>query len=92
MDLEIILSFTKITISKIFLGDDILIIVKGGDKFHIGTSVLAVPRPSLSRDGTVSVTSSVLNVIGHKDEVICRILCKDAANYFILMADYIQYG
>lgn len=82
MESEIILSFTKIVISKIFLGDDILIVVKGGDKPHIGTTVLAIPRSSLTGDGTVSTTSSVLNVTGHKDEVICRILAEKASKKY----------
>lgn len=82
MESEITLSFTKIVISKKFLGDDILIVVKGGDKPHIGTTVLAVPRPSLTRDGTVSTTASVLNVTGHKDEMICRILAEKASKKY----------
>lgn len=82
MDLEITLSFAEITISKIFFGDDLLIAVKGGDKHHIGAAVLAIPRPSLSGDGTASTTSSVLNVTGHKDEVICRILAEKASKKY----------
>ncbi len=82
MESEIILSFTTIAISKIFMGDDILISVRGGDKPHIGTTVLAVPRPSLTGDGTVSTTSSVLNVTGHKDEDICRILAEKASKKY----------
>ena len=72
----------KVIISKEFLGDDILITVKGGDKPHIGSTVLSVPRPSLSGDGTVSTTSSVLNVTGHKDEMLCRILAEKAAKKY----------
>ena len=82
MKSEIILSFTKIVISTEFLGDDILITVSGGDKPHIGTAVLTVPRPSLTGDGSVSATSSVLNVTGHKDEDICRILAEKASKKY----------
>lgn len=82
MESEIILSFAKIVISKSFLGDDLLIVVRGGDKPHIGTTVLAVPRSSLSGDGSVSTTSSVLNVSGHKDEMICRILAEKASKKY----------
>ncbi|MDE5931801.1 MAG: hypothetical protein K2H40_04870 [Lachnospiraceae bacterium] len=82
MESEIALSFSRIVISKKFLGDDILITVKGGDKPHIGTVVLAVSRPSLTGDGSVSTTSSVLNVTGHKDEVICRILAEKASKKY----------
>lgn len=78
----ITLSFARITISAEFLGDDILIAVSGGDRPHIGTAVLAVPRPSLTGDESVSATSSVLNVTGHKDEVICRMLAEKAARKY----------
>lgn len=79
---EIILSFAKIEIETKFLGDDILILVKGGNKPHIGTAVLAVPRPSLTGDASVSATSSVINVTGHKDEVICRMLAEKASKKY----------
>lgn len=46
---------------------------------HIGCCVLAQPRPSLAGDGKVSATSSVLNVVGHKDEALCRYLAERAA-------------
>ena len=82
MESEIKLSFSKIVISKMFLGDDILIVIKGGDKPHIGTAVLAVSRPSLTGDGSGSTTSSVLNVTGHKDEDICRILAEKASKKY----------
>ena len=38
---------------------------------------MAVPRPSLSGNGERSVTSSVMNLTGHKDENICRMLAED---------------
>ena len=47
-----------------------------GDKPHIGCVVQAVPRPSLTNDGSISVTSSVLNLTGHKDEFLCRKLAE----------------
>lgn len=53
MRTELALSFTRIVISVKFVGDDMLIIVEGGDKPHIGTAVLAVPRPSLTDDGSL---------------------------------------
>ena len=54
------------------IGEDILLYIQGGDKPHIGCTVMAVPRPSLSGNGERSVTSSVMNLTGHKDESICR--------------------
>lgn len=58
------------------VGSDILICLSGGSHPHIGCVVQAVPRPSLKGDGTVSATSSVLNLTGHKEEVLCRMLAE----------------
>lgn len=66
------LSFGELLIEEKAIGDDLLICVSGGEKPHIGCCVLAIPRPSLAGDGSISATSSVLNVTGHKDEEICR--------------------
>ena len=43
-----------------------------GGQTHIGAVVLALPRESLRRDGSISCTSSVLNVLGHQDELVAR--------------------
>lgn len=71
-----LLSFTEINIQVSKLGNDYNIIVYGGERPHVGCTVLAVPRPSLKGDGTISTTASVLNVTGHKDEMICRYLAE----------------
>lgn len=43
-------------------------IVVGGGMSHVGTLILAEPRPSLRGDGSRSATSSVINRLGHLDE------------------------
>ena len=53
-----------------------MLCVSGGTKPHIGCVVQAVPRLSLSGDGTQSATASVLNLTGHKDEFLCRKLAE----------------
>ena len=58
------------------IGEDLVLTLSGGEKPHIGCVVQAVPRPSLSGDGTISVTSSVINLTGHKDEFLCRRLAE----------------
>lgn len=77
--IERVLSFAVITVYIRKLGADCSIIIQGGEKPHIGSAVLAVPRPSLTGDKTVSATSSVMNVTGHKDEEICRYLAETVA-------------
>lgn len=66
------LSFSTLEIEINPVGDDIFILIRGGDKPHIGSAVLAIPRKSLRDENKISCTSSVLNVTGHKDEKICR--------------------
>ena len=73
------LSFSEMHMSVAMVGDDCQITVYGGDTPHIGSVVLAVPRESLSGDGTLSATSSVINVVGHKDEAVLRLLAEKCA-------------
>ena len=68
------LSFAELVIEKEKVGDDLMVLVYGGDKPHLGCTVMSVPRQSLSGDGSLSCTSSVLNLTGHKDEEICRMI------------------
>lgn len=59
-------------INAAFAGEDVLVCLQGGDRPHLGCVVQTEPRESLTGDGSVSATSSVLNYPGHKDEVVCR--------------------
>ena len=71
------------------IGEDLVLTLSGGEKPHIGCVVQAVPRPSLSGDGTISVTSSVINLTGHKDEFLCRRLaenrCRETGKVVVYM-------
>lgn len=70
------LTFTNIYAEISRLGEDYHILLSGGERPHIGCTVLAVPRQSLDRSGKMSSTASVLNVTGHKDEEVCRYLAE----------------
>jgi hypothetical protein len=60
--------------------EGVQVYVGGGTRAHIGSVALSQPRPSLSGDESASSTTSVLNLLGHKDdslavplaEQICR--------------------
>lgn len=69
----------ELTASAGVVGKDILLLLQGGDMPHLGCVVQAIPRESLSGDGSMSATSSVLNLIGHKDEYLCRKLAEIVA-------------
>ena len=62
----------QLEISAALIGEDVLLCLQGGERPHLGCVVQTEPRESLSGDGSVSATSSVLNFPGHKDEVVCR--------------------
>ncbi len=72
----------KVVAEVKIIGDDLMISVWGGTKPHIGSISVSVPRPGL-KDGTrMSSTSSVINLIGHKDEVIARKFSEQLAAKF----------
>ena len=54
------------------IGSDLLVVLCGGDKPHIGSIAVALPRPSLKEKKLMSSTSSVYNFLGHKDYVITQ--------------------
>lgn len=74
-----VLSYAEVSVTVKQIGVDYCIEVQGGERSHIGTVVMTVPRPSLTGSGKISVTSSVINVTGHKDEQICRYLAEQTA-------------
>ena len=73
------LNHTEIVLEAFFIGEDLVLHLYGGEKPHIGTVILAQPRLSLCNDGRMSATSSILNIVGHKDEYVCRKLAEKTA-------------
>jgi hypothetical protein len=61
-------------------GADLAVQLYGGSRSHIGSVVLAVPRPSLRDPSRMSATSSVLNRPGHQDENPARRLAESFAS------------
>ncbi|MFC1591769.1 hypothetical protein ACFL43_04540 [Thermodesulfobacteriota bacterium] len=61
------------------IGADILLAVWGGTQPHIGSVVISVPRQSLADSTSTSITSSVYNFSGHKDEAIAKIFAEAIA-------------
>jgi hypothetical protein len=53
-------------------GEDVVVVVGGGDRPHVGCVVLAVPVPSRSDPDRWSASCSVLTIPPHKEEPIAR--------------------
>jgi gallate decarboxylase subunit D len=61
------------------LGPDLLVAVWGGTHPHVGAVALAVPRPSLKDKKKTSATSSVLTLMGHKEDVTAKMVSEALA-------------
>lgn len=61
------------------IGRDVVIIIWGGTKPHIGSIAVALPRPSLADPQKMSATSSVFNLVGHKDDLVARMFAEKIA-------------
>ena len=63
------LSAGRITVEATVVraGEDLCVVLTGGDRPHIGTVTLSVARPSLADATRTSATTSVLHLTGHKD-------------------------
>jgi hypothetical protein len=61
------------------LGEDLVVLLGGGELPHVGTTVVAEPRASGADPTRRSATSSVLNRLGHKDEALARPLAERLA-------------
>lgn len=56
----------------VWVGDDVLVCIFGGEKPHIGAVAAALPRPSLADPQKLSATSSVLTFPSHKEDVVVK--------------------
>ncbi len=54
----------------------ILASLVGGEEPHLGGVVLSIPRPSLANPEVVSCTTSVVPLVGHKDDEAARPLAE----------------
>ena len=70
----------KINMKAITIGEDLIVIISGGDSPHIGCVTLSTPRPSLSDSKVISSTTSVLNLVGHKDDEAARYVSNELSS------------
>lgn len=56
----------------IWIGDDLLVAVWGGEKPHIGAVSVAQSRPSLKNPETRSATASVICYPAHKEDELAK--------------------
>lgn len=62
--------------------DEGVCVCVGGGQSHVGTMVLALPRESLRRNGSIACTVSTINVLGHKDDIVALPLAEGLCREF----------
>lgn len=63
---------TKIHLEAVSCGDDLVVVITGGEKPHIGAAVLAVPCNTIGYENTQSASANVLVVQGHREDELAR--------------------
>ena len=59
-------------LTAVRLGADLAITLSGGDRPHIGAVAVSQSRPSLQRGAGTSATTSVIALLGHKEDELAR--------------------
>jgi hypothetical protein len=59
---------------SVLVGEDLLCCLWGGTQPHIGAVALALPRPSIADPLVTSSTSSVLTLLGHKEDEVVKLV------------------
>jgi hypothetical protein len=65
---------------SILLGDDLLTCLWGGTGPHIGAVAVALPRPSGADPQITSSTSSVLTLLGHKEDTVVKMVSEELSS------------
>ncbi len=61
-----------INLEAVKMGEDLCVVITGGDRPHIGAVGMSIPRPSLADPERVSATTSVFTLPGHKEDEVAR--------------------
>ena len=61
------------------IGDDLVVMISGGEKPHVGAVAIGIPRSSLANPENISATASVFALVGHKEDDLARIMARKLA-------------
>ncbi|MEW6064321.1 MAG: hypothetical protein ACOY3U_06870 [Bacillota bacterium] len=65
-----------------FTAEGLVCQLYGGERPHVGAVVLSIPRPSLQDPCQWSSNSSVLPMLGHKEDELAKPVAEKLAKYF----------
>jgi gallate decarboxylase subunit D len=61
-----------LTAAVMKIGQDLVVVIWGGERPHIGAVALAQSRQSLKDPQMKSATASVLSILGHKEDAVVK--------------------
>lgn len=67
----------RISLLATFTGEGLVVQVLGGEKPHVGAVALSIPRPGLADAERVSCNTTVVPLLGHKDDEIAKPLAEE---------------
>ncbi len=62
----------EIYLQACFVGEDLQLIIAGGDRPHIGAVAVSICPPGLKNSEAQEMTTSVVTVPGHKEDQLAR--------------------
>lgn len=84
----------EIVLQAVPMGEDLAVTIAGGERPHIGAVAVAQPRPSLADPDRISATTSVIALLGHKEDMLARAVASRlaaATNRVVTVACGIHY-
>jgi len=62
----------EISLQGRFVGEDLQLVISGGDRPHIGAVAVSFCQPALKNRDVLDVTTSLITVPGHKEDHLAR--------------------
>jgi len=60
-------------------GDGLVVQLFGGERTHVGAVAISLPRPSLSDPAKISCNTTVVPLLGHKDDEVAKPVAEEIA-------------
>lgn len=62
------------------MGQDLTVLLSGGDREHIGAMAVSQARPSLADPARTSASTSVITLLGHKEDDLAKAMASQLAS------------
>ena len=68
------------SVCDVQIGNDLVVMVCGGEKPHVGAVAVSIHRPSLKNPELTSATTSVFTLVGHKEDELAKVMAQKIAS------------